>query len=110
VRAARELFPRAIVVAGGPANLPRAADLVVANLTAAELHAALDDVLARWNQRAALVLSGMREGEVASIAARDRRAVLRTETVGAFTACAFAPRPVHGARQTSKRTRSPRTV
>ncbi|MGE3172408.1 MAG: 50S ribosomal protein L11 methyltransferase [Planctomycetota bacterium] len=85
VAAARALVPAAAVTLGGPATLAGAFDFVVANLTAAELHAALPDVLARWTRRAPLVLSGMRDGEVEAVHARlpAPAAALRR---GAFTA------------------------
>ncbi len=68
VRAARDLVPDADVRAGDPTALPRAAhDHVVANMTAAELMAALPSLVATWNRTGALLLSGMRHAEVAAI-------------------------------------------
>ena len=55
---------------GGPEALPFAADFVVANMTGTELGACLPSILAAWNRRGPLVLSGMRPHEVAGIEAR----------------------------------------
>lgn len=69
VAAARDLLPGAAVHLGGP-DLLAPADCVVANMTAAELHATLPTILDRWTRASALVLSGMRAAEVAGIVAR----------------------------------------
>lgn len=90
VLAARELLPDAAIVLGGPSLLPFAADFVVANLTAAEQHAALPDILSKWTGRAPLVLSGMRAHEVDAVAAR-LPATARAITRGAFTALTVSP-------------------
>lgn len=70
VEAAAELVPGAAVVAGGPAQLPWPADLVVANLASRELDACWEPLLAAWTRRGPLVLGGLRAGEVAPFAAR----------------------------------------
>lgn len=93
VAAARELLPGATVVLGGPERLPPA-DCVIANLTAAELHAALPAILARWTARSALVLSGLRDGEHEAIVARVGLPPGRVERCDAFTAFAFRRQPV----------------
>lgn len=69
VEAAAALLPSARVRLGGPEVL-QPADCVVANMTAAELHATLAAILARWTRRGPLVLSGMRRGELVGIEAR----------------------------------------
>ena len=91
VAAAAELLPHALVRCGGPAVLPPA-ELVVANLTAAELHGCLIEVWALWARRAPLVVSGLRAGEVAPLLAVVPAAELHRETVGAFTSIAFRSR------------------
>jgi hypothetical protein len=93
VAAARELLPAARVHLGGPETLARA-DCVVANMTAAELHATLPVILDRWTGRGALVLSGMREGEVAGIVARLPAAPDEVVVRAPFTALALRRRPV----------------
>lgn len=92
VDAARELLPSATVVLGGPAAVPRPADLVVANLTAAEHHACLPDVLAHWTQLHALLLSGLRPHEIEPLVARLPGPPVRRLTVGDFTALAVPGR------------------
>jgi ribosomal protein L11 methylase PrmA len=90
VVAAQALLPQATVRLGG-AELLAPADCVVANLTAAELHAALPAVLACWRRTSSLVLGGMRAHEVEGVLARlDVEPVYR-ETIGAFTAVVLRP-------------------
>lgn len=91
VLAARDLVPTATVRLGGPEVLPFAADFVVANLTADELHAALDGLLAAWTGRAPLVLAGTRHHEVEAIRRRVPATVVHTETGDQFCASVFAP-------------------
>ena len=64
VTAARALIPEAVIVHGDVVAVRSSADLVVANLTAAEQHGAVAGIQALWTQAAPLVLSGMREHEV----------------------------------------------
>lgn len=90
VAAAQELLPQATVRLGG-AEVLGPADGVIANLTAAELHAALPAVLAIWRRRSALVLSGMRAHEVDGVLARVGGEAMARETVGDFTAFAVLP-------------------
>ena len=90
VVAARELIPGSEVTLGGPETMPWRADFVVANLTAAEQHAALPGILDRWTQKAPLVLSGMRAHEVDAVAARLPRAASRLAR-GAFNALTVPP-------------------
>lgn len=90
VLAARELLPGADIVLGGPEAMPFRADLVIANLTAQEQHAALPAILERWTRRAPLVLSGMRAHEVDGVIARLPAVRSRT-TRGAFTALVVPP-------------------
>lgn len=92
VAAAAELLPRAVVRLGGPEVLDPV-DGLVANLTAAELHAALPALLALWQRRAALVLSGMRAHEVDGVLARLPAAPCARETVAPFTAIALRAMP-----------------
>ncbi len=92
VVAAQELLPRASVRLGS-AEVLEPADCVVANLTAAELHAALPVVLARWRRKSALVLSGMRAPEVDGVLARIDGAPFVRETIPPFTAIAMPPLP-----------------
>lgn len=89
VAAARELVPAAVITLGGPDTLPAAADLVVANLTAAELAAALPAMLPRWTRRAPLVLGGMRLAEVDAIAAMLPWPPRHRVQIGGFCAIAF---------------------
>lgn len=88
VAAARELLPGAHVVLGGP-ELLAPADLVLANMTGAELTAAMPVMLARWTRRAALVLSGMRAHEVGPVSALVPERPAFVETVDEFTAACF---------------------
>lgn len=92
VAAARELLPAADVREGGPETLPPG-DLVVANLTAAELRGCLAAVLGAWTRRDALVLGGLRSDEVAPLVAAVPAVERLRETVGEFTAVAFGPDP-----------------
>lgn len=91
VVAARELLPAARVRCGGPEVLSPA-DLVIANLTADELHAALPGLLALWTRRSALVLSGLRAAEVAPLLARLPVPPDRTVERAPFTAVAWLGR------------------
>ncbi|MCK5941655.1 MAG: 50S ribosomal protein L11 methyltransferase [Planctomycetes bacterium] len=91
VAAAGELLPGARLVVGGPDAL-RACEAVVANMTGAELDACLPEILALWQGPAPLVLSGMRGAEVERIGGRIAAAAVDRETVGEFTAVAFARR------------------
>jgi len=91
VVAAQALLPQATVRRGG-AEVLSPADCVVANLTAAELHAALPAVLACWRGRSPLVLGGMRAHEVAGVLERLGTPPVDRETIGAFTAIVMAPR------------------
>ncbi len=71
VEAAKELLPDADIFAGGPEGFaPRTADLVIANLDARQLGAALGAIVACWNGSFALVLSGMRPHEVEGVISR----------------------------------------
>jgi ribosomal protein L11 methyltransferase len=71
VEAAQELLPGADVFGGGPEGFaPRTADLVIANLDARQLGAALEAIVACWNGSFALVLSGMRPREVDGVISR----------------------------------------
>lgn len=92
VAAARELLPAAEVVLGGPEALPAAADLVVANLAAAELLAALPAIRGRWTGQAPLVLGGIRRGEADAVLAAVRLSPCHRHEVGGFTAFAFPSR------------------
>ncbi|MFO1077564.1 MAG: 50S ribosomal protein L11 methyltransferase [Planctomycetota bacterium] len=89
VAAARELLPGARIELGGP-ELLAPADCVIANLTAAELHAALPELLRLWNGRGPLVLSGMRDHEVAAVRASVPVAPDRVEVRPPFTALGYA--------------------
>lgn len=90
VAAARGLLPAAQVWLGGPEAVPETADLVVANMTGNELAATLAVLQQRWTRRRALVLSGMRQHEVASITAGVRAQRAAAVTVDGFTALGFA--------------------
>jgi hypothetical protein len=68
VAAARELLPQARFALGGPARLAPAA-CVIANMTGAELTAAMGEILRLWDRRGPLVLSGMRVHEVEPVTA-----------------------------------------
>ncbi len=89
VAAARELLPDAAIHVGGAEALPPC-DCVVANMTASELHASLDAILAAWTGRGVLLLGGLRAGEVAGLAARLPTPPFDRETVGEFTALAWS--------------------
>jgi hypothetical protein len=88
VAAARELVPGAVVHAGDASTLPAVAGLV-ANMTAAELTASMPQLLRAWQRSHALVLSGLRAGEVDAVAALVALPVAQRETVGAFTALGY---------------------
>lgn len=89
VLAARELLPQAEIVLGGPELLPFAADFVVANMTGTELGASLPAIVAAWNRRGPLVLSGMRPHEVAAIEGRLAGTITHRRNVGDFRAFAL---------------------
>lgn len=88
VAAARELLPRADVRLGGAETMPAVAGLV-ANMTGDELRTAMPAMLAAWRGTHALVLSGMREHEVAAVAAMVPRPVAHRCTQDAFTALGY---------------------
>ncbi|HZN41766.1 MAG TPA: 50S ribosomal protein L11 methyltransferase [Planctomycetota bacterium] len=88
VSAARALLPGAIVHVGGPETLGPL-DCVIANLTAAELTAALPAILARWTRNSVMVLGGMRGHEVAIVQQQVPATVVAAETDLAFTALGF---------------------
>ncbi|MBK8095711.1 MAG: 50S ribosomal protein L11 methyltransferase [Planctomycetes bacterium] len=90
VAAARELLPQAQIALGGPETLA-AADCVVANLTATELHGCLSTILTRWTGRSRLLFGGMREHEVAGVLARLPVAPDRLRRIEEFTAAVWAP-------------------
>lgn len=92
VAAARELLPHAVLTLGGPATLAPAAS-VLANMTGAELTAAMDDILRLWDRRGPLVLSGMRSHEVASVSALVGLPPCAELQVQDFTARAFVAPP-----------------
>lgn len=104
VRAARELLCGAgrattgsgrvrLTLSGADAIADGVADLVVANLTAAELTAALPDLLRIWRRTGPLVLAGMRPAQVAGVVRLLPRDVsLRTELRrGEFVARVYDP-------------------
>lgn len=91
VRAARELLPGTVVVLGGPGEVPGPVAAVVANLSGAELHEVLADLLRLWDRRSFLILSGMRAGEEAGVRARLPGEPCRREAVGGFVALAYPP-------------------
>lgn len=62
VREARELLPEAQLTRGGPETLGGAADVVLANMFAAELLDLRVPILAAWNGQGGLYLAGMRRG------------------------------------------------
>ncbi len=92
VRAAAELVPSAELRLGGPevfgANV---ADAVVANLSGDEQRDHLDAILAAWRGTGPLVLAGMRDGEMAGIAARLPVAPVEQIQRGEFFALGLAP-------------------
>lgn len=88
VAAARELLPFATVHHGGAEAMPPVAGMV-ANMTGAELRAAMPAMLRAWTGSHALVLSGMREDEVDEVAALVARPVAQRCTVGAFTSLGY---------------------
>ena len=88
VAAARELLPQARVQVGGAERMAPC-DLVVANMTGTELTGALAAILSIWTRGNDLVLSGMREHEVAALVAAVPARPVDRETLGAFTAVRF---------------------
>jgi len=88
VQAARELLPQARVHLGGPETMA-ACDGVVANMTGAELQAAMPAILRLWTRRHVLVLSGMRAHEVAAVTALVPAAIAHREVVGDFTSVGY---------------------
>jgi SAM-dependent methyltransferase len=89
VRAARELLPDAHVVLGGPEAFAERADCVAANLTGRELLDALPHILRLWNRSAALVLSGIREGEYGRVLAAIAEPPAAAHRAGGFIAVRF---------------------
>lgn len=87
--AARELLPEAILHVGG-ARLIAPSDLVVANMTGAELAGSLPAILSIWTRKNSLILSGMRADEVASLVAAVPALRVDSESLGDFTAVRFA--------------------
>ncbi|MBK8975540.1 MAG: 50S ribosomal protein L11 methyltransferase [Planctomycetes bacterium] len=98
VRAARELLgPAADVRCGGPEAFAAAsADLLIANLDAAQLTGCLDGLLRLWSRRGPLVVSGLRVAEVERVVGGLGVARLRVERDG-FVAQVYAPDPATGA-------------
>jgi hypothetical protein len=88
VAATRELLPDAQVHLGGAETLP-AVHGMVANMTGAELRAAMPAMLARWRRSHALVLSGLRAHEVDDVAAMVGAPVAHRVTVGDFTSVGY---------------------
>lgn len=88
VVAARELLPGARVHLGG-AEMMSPCDMVVANMTGAELRESLPQILSVWTRAEPLVLSGMRAPEVDALVASVPAAPEQRETLGAFTAVRF---------------------
>jgi ribosomal protein L11 methylase PrmA len=89
VIAARELLPEASIYVGGAERM-RPCDLVVANMTGAELRGSLNSILSIWTRENDLILSGMRAPEVDDLVARVPGREVDRETLGAFTAVRFA--------------------
>lgn len=93
VAAARALVPTAEVRLGGAESLGLGtADLVVANLDARQLDAALDAIQRVWSERSPLVLSGLRPHESAPLVARLRARPVRTIERAGFVAVTFVAR------------------
>lgn len=88
VRAAKALLPGARVELG-TADLLAPCDVVVANMTSAELLSAMPAILGVWRGVGPLVLSGMRASEVDQVAARVALPELDRVAVGPFTSVAF---------------------
>ena len=88
VAAAQELLPAARIEVGDADQLTPC-DVVVANMTGAELAQAMPALLRTWRGPGPLVVSGMRAHEVEQIAAMVARPVLDQLCVGDFTAVAF---------------------
>jgi SAM-dependent methyltransferase len=63
VAVARELLPDANVFCGGPDAIPASVDAVVANMRTAEIRSCIEDLLAGWNRRGPMILSGLRSGD-----------------------------------------------
>ena len=89
VEAAGQLLPDAQVVAGGPSAIAGRFDCVVANMRAAELLDCLSDLLDLWNRSGPLVLSGLRESEVASVRTAVAAPIVNRASVDGFTALGF---------------------
>lgn len=90
VAAAQELLPAAKIVLGGADRMPPC-DALVANMTAAELAGAMPAIRQCWTGRSWLVLSGLREHEVAAVVALVPRPVAHRETLLPFTAVGYQP-------------------
>lgn len=88
VQAAQELLPAARVHLGGAAAMAQVAGLV-ANMTAAELAAAMPELLATWRGTHALVLSGLRAHEVDAVAALVGLPIAHREVVEPFTSLGY---------------------
>lgn len=88
VVAARELLPDANVHVGGAERM-QSCDLVVANMTGAELRGSLAAILLTWTRANGLILSGMRAPEVDDLVASVPGREVDRETLGAFTAVRF---------------------
>lgn len=91
VQRALELLPGSAMVVGGAEALPAPADSLVANMTGSELASSLDAILARWNGRGILVLSGMRAHEVDPIVRRLPAAPIRRIEVDGYHSVALGP-------------------
>ena len=91
VQRALELLPCSCMVVGGAEALPAAADSVVANMTGSELASSLEAILAKWNRRGILVLSGMRAHEVDPIVRRLPAAPLRAIEVDGYHSVVLGP-------------------
>lgn len=91
VRAAAELLPDAQVVRGGPSAIHGQFDCVVANMRSAEILECLSEILGLWTRRGPLVLSGLRELEVAPLIGEVALPVRLRITDGDFSALAFVP-------------------
>lgn len=86
VAAARELLPEANIVRGGPEAIVGPVDAVVANMRGSEIRSCIAALLALWNRRGPLVLSGLRPGEAAVFDADVGRHAQERVEVGGFVA------------------------
>jgi ribosomal protein L11 methylase PrmA len=96
-RAAAELVPGLGVACGGPEVLAVAADVLIANMTAAELAATLPELVRLWRRTELFVLSGLRgDAQVEDCCAALRRFGFGTPArrdVEAFTALTWRGAP-----------------